>query len=137
MNDKAGTWDRVTVEESASIDESIAQQEKQAWRMFAPFAMIVCLVLLGLFYWLSGGSLLAARLDSAAQAGTHHRPGAAGGHGVACKVDEAVFAVRQGDTCWAIAERHGMSMSELREMNEGLVCEALPVGGKMCVKARN
>ena len=101
----AGTWDQVAQEESEAADAAIKRDEKEAWRMFAPFALLVCLVLLSLWYWLSSATPAATephlspqRADGAGAAG-HGRP--------ACAHHEGLYTVRPGDTCWALAERHG------------------------------
>ena len=40
------------------------------------------------------------------------------------------YVVREGDTCWRIAEGR---VEELKEVNEGLDCDRLEVGTTLCV----
>ena len=73
---------------------------------------LVCLVLLGLFTWLWRGSV----------------------KGLACGLDMRRHTVRQGDTCWDLAERHHMSIAELSQANPEANCANLAVGSQLCVK---
>jgi LysM domain-containing protein len=88
-----------------------------AWRMMAPFLLLICVFLLGV-YVLLGGRLWWAPSD----------------HGVTCADNQAVYQVRSGDTCWEISRRHDMSLQQLESMNEDLDCDLLKVGSSLCVK---
>ena len=108
--------------------------------MFAPFGLLVGLVLLALWFWLRGGAaaqgdggaaLAAGDAVRASGEGREGRGSAAGGG--ACRKHQAVHTVREGDNCWDLAQRYGVSVEELRRENEGLACEALGIGSRICI----
>ncbi|NLY91926.1 MAG: peptidoglycan DD-metalloendopeptidase family protein [Firmicutes bacterium] len=48
--------------------------------------------------------------------------------------DQDRYQVRQGDTCWAIAKRYGMSVEELKALNPGLNPEKIRSGQYLQVR---
>ncbi|POR32422.1 Peptidoglycan-binding LysM domain protein [Tolypocladium paradoxum] len=52
---------------------------------------------------------------------------------VECRLGSAPYTIRAGDTCWAIADRTGISIEEITERNTGLDCDKLGVGSKICL----
>ncbi|KAJ3077824.1 hypothetical protein HK102_004944, partial [Quaeritorhiza haematococci] len=46
-----------------------------------------------------------------------------------------VYTVVSGDFCFAIAEKKGISLDQLRALNPNLVCETLQVGQQLCLEA--
>ena len=86
--------------------------EKRDWRIFAPFVVLCCVVLLLLFRFIMGG-------------GSHL------GEVTSCGEHQGVYTIRDRDTCYAIAQKYGMNVVELQEMNEGMDCDALPIDGKI------
>jgi hypothetical protein len=97
------------------------QQEQHiidpAWRMMAPFLLLICVFLLGV-YVLLGGRLWWSPTN----------------HGVACADNQELYQVRSGDTCWDISRRHDMSLQQLESMNVDLDCDSLKIGSNICVK---
>jgi len=95
------------------------QQPKHdyAWRMFAPFMLLICAFLLGVYLlvggrlWFFGGSTSV----------------------VTCTPGQSLYKVQKGDTCWDISETLGMSLQQLESMNGDLDCDALKIGQQICV----
>jgi LysM repeat protein len=50
-----------------------------------------------------------------------------------CAVDQVVYTVQTGDSCWEIADARGMSVKQLEGMNSGVNCARLQIGEKLCV----
>ncbi|WYZ43825.1 hypothetical protein EsH8_VII_000261 [Colletotrichum jinshuiense] len=50
-----------------------------------------------------------------------------------CGQQAALYKISKGDTCWAIAEGHKMSVEDLVKANEGLKCDKLQIGRSICV----
>ncbi|KAI1355563.1 carbohydrate-binding module family 50 protein [Xylaria sp. FL0043] len=50
-----------------------------------------------------------------------------------CEDDTTPYKIKNGDTCWAIAEARSVSLDALLESNEGLDCDKLSVGETICV----
>lgn len=94
-------------------DAMIRHAKREDWRYMAPFFLLIVLFLL--LVWRFFGPELS--FSAAAP----------------CPEGSTVYRVQEGDTCWGIAERVGISVEELRGWNEGLECEALGVGEGMCV----
>lgn len=93
--------------------------------MMLPFALLAIVFLLFMFRFLGG-------------AGSGSGTGADVGHPqVTCADGARAVAVEKGDTCWKIAEAHGLGVEEFLGMegNKGLDCDALKVGQWMCVPA--
>ncbi|GMT11960.1 hypothetical protein PFISCL1PPCAC_3257, partial [Pristionchus fissidentatus] len=44
-------------------------------------------------------------------------------------------SVSAGDSCWLIRTAHGMDERQFMEMNEGLECDQLSIGQKLCIRA--
>ncbi|KAH7161718.1 peptidoglycan-binding LysM [Dactylonectria macrodidyma] len=51
----------------------------------------------------------------------------------ACADGTTSYTVRGGDTCWDIADKHGLSVDDLLKTNDGLDCDALRVGSRVCL----
>ena len=84
-----------------------------------PFLLLVCLVPILVFRvlpWLGG----------------------AGVKPVDCGESAMAVVVQSGDSCWNIAQEHGMDLEELSKLNEErgvrLDCEKLGIGESVCVK---
>lgn len=39
----------------------------------------------------------------------------------------------KGDTCWELGQKHGLSVSEVKALNPGVVCEKLQIGDTLCL----
>ncbi|KAI1491013.1 hypothetical protein F5X96DRAFT_507074 [Biscogniauxia mediterranea] len=63
------------------------------------------------------------------------RRGRGGGHDldVTCGDQSSLYTIRPGDTCWGIAEDKSLSLDALLRENQGLDCDRLEIGGKICV----
>ena len=114
-----GAQNLISREEAAAEDAAVAYHNRHSWRMMMPFLLLVCLVPVLVFRvlpWLGG----------------------AGAKAVDCGEGAMEVTVNAGDTCWNIAQEHGMGLDELRELNEersvGLDCEKLGIGKSICVK---
>lgn len=53
-----------------------------------------------------------------------------------CAKGLETYTVRQGDSCWDIAERHGLVVEDLTKNNEGLNCDALQVDSYLCLPSK-
>lgn len=85
----------------------------------APFFLLVVLVLLVVWRFF-GPSIFGSGNESAA---------------VDCAAGAREYVVRNGDTCWDIAERVSSTVDGLRDLNAGLDCDGLKPGMRMCVPA--
>jgi len=94
------------------------QKPKQddAWRMFAPFLLLICAFLLGV-YLLVGGRLWFS----------------GGTKSIECAPGQRLYQIKNGDTCWDISESLKMSLQQLESMNSDMDCEMLKVGQNICV----
>jgi len=54
-----------------------------------------------------------------------------------CPDGSEAYGVVKGDSCWAIAERRGAKVGDLERLNEGLDCNLLGIGVRMCVPMAN
>lgn len=92
---------------------------KRHWRAelmpLLNFFFILALFLMGVFWFL--GWMAKSEHMSHCGPGSH-------GH-----------QIQRGETCWSIANMHGIDVNKLREANEGLNCELLRVGSAICVPA--
>jgi hypothetical protein len=129
---RAGTWnpgstDADATQPQAVMNYYIDKSNKAAWRNFAPFGLLVILVLLLLFRFLDGGSNTAGGIptDSDSTAGT------IGIH--KCGQGQAAHVVKKDDTCWDIRKVFHMTEEELFDINDGLDCDALQIGHVVCV----
>lgn len=90
-----------------------------SWRMFAPFLLLICVFLLGV-YLLVGGRLWPLT--------------GSGDSGLKCVKGQSVYTTVKGDSCWDIKSRFGMTLQELEAINEGVDCDDLQIGQELCVK---
>lgn len=92
---------------------------KPSWRHemmpLLNFLVLIGLFLIGVFWFLSGAS------DHKAE------------KIVACSDQATPHEIVAGDTCWSIADAGGVSLDQLQQENEGVNCDALSVGGTICV----
>ena len=108
--------------ESNDEDHLLGSGQKKAlvddaWRMMAPFLLLICVFLLGV-YILLGGRLWFFGSNSV----------------MTCPENQAVYRIRGGDTCWDISKKLGMSLQQLESMNADLDCDSLQIGKDICVK---
>lgn len=54
-----------------------------------------------------------------------------------CGAQAVPYKIRKGDTCWAIAEEHKVSVEDLAKANAGLSCDRLQVGTSICLPSVN
>jgi LysM domain len=92
----------------------IEQDRKRTWRYMKPFFVLCGLFLLAVFWFLNHAS--SAPIVA-----------------VSCGEDSFVHIVKSGESCWAIAERYGISLETIRQNNVGLDCDKLQVGQDICV----
>jgi hypothetical protein len=95
----------------------VKKGNKEAVRLMLPFALLVLVSLLLLFRYINGGS------------GADRTPQ------VHCGQGADSIQVKKGETCWEIAEAHGMAVADLLalEGNKGVDCDKLQVGQSVCV----
>jgi len=107
-----------------------APPRDDSWRYLAPFFLLICLFLLGVYAMLGGGAFLLPSFG-------HSSSSAVKGAAVPpCVAGQDVHVVVAGDTCWAVARGRDMSVQQLESMNGELDCDALRPGRRLCV-ARN
>ncbi|KAK2595845.1 hypothetical protein N8I77_013638 [Diaporthe amygdali] len=92
---------------------------KKHWRAelmpLLNFFFILALFLMGVFWFL--GWMAKSEHMSHCGPGSH-------GH-----------QIQRGETCWSIANMHGINVDKLREANEGINCDLLRAGSAICVPA--
>lgn len=92
---------------------------KRHWRAelmpLLNFFFILALFLMGIFWFLGW----MAKSEHMAHCGP-------GSHG---------HQIQRGETCWSIANMHGIDVEKLKAANEGLGCELLRPGSAICVPA--
>ncbi|KAH8675380.1 hypothetical protein BX600DRAFT_507624 [Xylariales sp. PMI_506] len=81
------------------------------------FFMLIALFLLGVFFFLRKAT---ASMDDEI-------------HKLQCGHGSSSYKIQTGDTCWAIANSRGLSLDALLAQNQGLNCDALKIGQKICV----
>lgn len=95
-------------------DTPLVHSNKNAYRMLLPYGLLICVFLLFVWRFLIGHS-----------APPHHQscPGM------------TTYIVNEGDTCWDIAQNHGISLETLRNetINPGLNCDQLRPGDVLCL----
>ncbi|EMR71183.1 hypothetical protein UCREL1_1764 [Eutypa lata UCREL1] len=110
--------EEVSVRMPLSYDNSNDYTQKPSWR-HEMMPLLNFLVLIGLFliavFWFLGSS------------GSKHPEPAA------CSDQTVPHKIVTGDTCWSIAEANHLSVDSLLQENEGLNCDALSIGGTVCV----
>ena len=89
-------------------EAQLTRNKREDWRYMAPFFLLVLLFLL--LVWRFFGPPLSSGSTSSCREGT------------------GVYQVEKGDTCWGIAQRNGVTVDVLREVNGALDCERLRVG---------
>jgi hypothetical protein len=52
-----------------------------------------------------------------------------------CPENSVRYLVRDGDSCWAIANDRGAEVADLTRLNEGMDCSLLEAGREICVPA--
>lgn len=92
---------------------------KRHWRAelmpLLNFFFILALFLMGLF-WFLGWMAKSSNLSS-------------------CEPGSHAHQIQQGETCWSIADMHGIGIDRLIEANKGIDCDMLWVGATVCVPA--
>lgn len=90
---------------------------KRHWRAelmpLLNFFFILALFLMGLF-WFLGWMAKSSNLSS-------------------CGPGSHAHQVQQGETCWSIADMHGIGLDKLKEANDAIDCDLLRVGSAVCV----
>lgn len=99
----------------------IKRSNRDSVKMMLPFALIVTVFVLFMFRF----------LGSAGSGADVERPQ------ITCAEGATLVTVAKGDTCWEIAQAHGVGLEELlaAEGNEGVDCDALKPGHGICVPA--
>ncbi|KAI0882044.1 carbohydrate-binding module family 50 protein [Annulohypoxylon maeteangense] len=52
---------------------------------------------------------------------------------ITCGDHSSPYQIKSGDTCWAIAEEHHLSLDSIMHENQGLDCDRLAPGGTLCI----
>ncbi|KAF1966833.1 hypothetical protein BU23DRAFT_592916 [Bimuria novae-zelandiae CBS 107.79] len=99
----------------------LKKSNRESVKMMLPFALLVIVFLLAMFRFLGG-----------AGSGADDKPPQ-----ITCAEGARVVEIEKGDTCWAIAEAHGLGVEQLLGMegNDGLDCDGLRPGHGICVPA--
>lgn len=111
------------LDDTADSDPFLAQDSavQKSWRAelmpLLNFGVIVGVSLLGLLWYLHH----AAASDEALQP--------------ACSPDQSTYLVHEGDSCWAIGDRRGLSVDDIIRANQGLDCQRLSAGSLICLPA--
>ena len=112
------------------------QSQDETWRYMAPFLLVICVFLLGVWALLGGGipgfsSKPSTPPDQNNGDGQEGRPPV----GFECSEGLKGYEVVRGDTCWEIASRHSMSLERFLKGNEAVECDELAPGMWVCVEA--
>ncbi|KAK7941292.1 peptidoglycan-binding LysM domain protein [Apiospora aurea] len=106
-------------DEHAEPDDSWSGNQKISWRAdmmpLLNFFTIIGLFLLGVFWFL------------------HKTVGSGSGNEGACAPGARTYSVKQGDTCWDIANRKALEVDDILRENKGLDCDNLEIGDLICV----
>jgi hypothetical protein len=108
-----------------------APPRDDSWRYLAPFLLLICLFLLGVYAMLGGGAFLLPFFG-----GSSSSSQSSGKAAPPCVAGQDVHVVVAGDTCWAVARGRDMSVQQLESMNGELDCDALRPGRRLCVARR-
>jgi len=102
--------------------EWVSESAKSSWRVdmmpLLQFLLIVGLFLFAIFWFLKSSS--------------RHSTESLG----RCGEGSEECVVVSGDTCWGIAESRGLGLEDLLGVNEGIDCDGLAVGQKICVPGK-
>jgi hypothetical protein len=85
------------------------------YRTLFPFFLIIATVLLLLWRLLLSPSYIPPAPASPCPSGTDD------------------YLVKAGDTCWRLSQARGSSVERLRQLNEGLDCNSLQIGERICL----
>jgi hypothetical protein len=110
--------------------ERLANQ-KVSWRAemmpLLNFFVLLAVSMLVFMYFLSRPSRVDTSSEEVALAG------AAVHEEKVCPGGTTPYEIVAGDTCWAIAQAHAIDMEALSRANEGMECDTLAIGEKICV----
>ncbi|KAF5664474.1 peptidoglycan-binding domain-containing protein [Fusarium heterosporum] len=53
-----------------------------------------------------------------------------------CPEGTVAYAVKQGDTCWEVAKKNGVSVDDILKKNADLDCEAMMIDDRICVPTK-
>lgn len=81
------------------------------------FFLIIGLILLGVFWWLSKADSSSPREAPV----------------TTCGINADVYTIKAGNTCWAISQEKGVSLGALVNENKNINCDRLAVGATMCI----
>ncbi|KAH8787714.1 LysM-domain-containing protein [Hyaloscypha finlandica] len=95
-------------------EQNIHKADNAAWRYILPFFLLISVVLFALFRFLGS---------------------AAGPTPFVCPENSVRYPVKVGDSCWAIANSHGVKVADLMRLNYGMDCSLLKAGREICVPA--
>lgn len=94
------------------------QQPSRSWRQelmpLLNFFLILGLFLLGVFWYMH---IMAGKTPEAPP----------------CEDPSVPYVIGRGDTCWAIAKDHGLSVDDLLRGNKGISCDNLQTGTVICL----
>ncbi|KAJ7053917.1 hypothetical protein C8F01DRAFT_1165302 [Mycena amicta] len=99
----------------ATDSDSSARYAHSPYRTLFPFFLLISVVLLLIWRLVLSPSLTAPAKNLCPDADTRR------------------YIVEPGDSCWEIAQAHGVTLEQLRKANSGLECERLMPGMTMCV----
>lgn len=98
------------------MNAEVKERNKQAVRMMLPFALLVLVFLFLVFKFLYGGA------DNDVPQ-------------VQCDEGYHKIQIKKGETCWELAEAHGLGVEDLLQLegNEDVDCDRLRIGQDVCV----
>ncbi|KAK8021579.1 peptidoglycan-binding LysM [Apiospora arundinis] len=114
--------------DSGEPADSWSGNQKVSWRAdmmpLLNFFMIIGLFLIGVFWFLH---------KTVGTGSGNEGSGSEGEIVLKCAAGAETYRIERGDTCWEIAQRRGLKISDLLEENEGLACDSLQIGKLICV----
>jgi hypothetical protein len=99
----------------AAEQHQLKRGQKESWRYMLPFFLLCAVFLLLVFYWVGRPSPVSAPAP------------------VICHGHSTSHVVKDGDTCWSIAQKYGANIEVLKRENSGLDCDRLQIGQGVCV----
>lgn len=95
----------------AAQEQAFREGNREWWHNMLPFSILTGFFLLVLFWYLNWAS----------------------GPAPSCEGHSEPYVVKVGETCWTIANRHGVKPKTLLELNPGVHCQRLLAGNNICV----
>jgi LysM repeat protein len=99
-------------------ERQLQRGQRESWRYMLPFFLLCAVFVLLLFYYIG------------------RPPAATTPPPVVCHQHSTAHVVKDGDTCWSIAQKYGATVDVLKRENARLDCDRLQIGQSVCVPTK-